>query len=274
MNKAFVINLETHEANFTEVQQTMFPYGLECERFVVTPDEHKQIGCTMSHLELIARAKNEGWPYLIVLEDDCMTCDAMKTWPLIFQYLLQEKNRWDIFLGGAMYVHPKKLQLDFKNLPSKSTNAANNSVALGLLASSTNDALRCCAPSTPCSSQASAILKASSKSQEAIKVEIIECMHAVAAHFIVYNESSYDRFLQWYDFLEPIEKRPNIDNLYDQFQLRTWLASPFLAWQKPRPGNDFTRPLQHAEEKLYHFSQSMRGCLKYRLLGRWLKTIQ
>lgn len=225
MNKAFVINLEAHEASFTGVQQAMLPHGLECERFVVTPDEHKEIGCTMSHLDLIARAKKEGWPYLIVLEDDCMNREAIRAWPEIFQYLLKEKHRWDVFLGGAMYVHPKKLQLDFKSERSK-------------------------------------------------KVEIIECLHAAAAHFIVYNQTSYDRFLQWHDLPGPIEKRPNIDNLYDRFQLRTWVASPFLAWQKPRPGSDFTNPLQHAEDKLHYFSQSLRKCWKYRLFGRWLKTIQ
>ncbi|MBM3857439.1 MAG: hypothetical protein FJ390_05685 [Verrucomicrobia bacterium] len=225
MNRAFVINLDSQEPLFTALQQEMLAYGLECERFVVTPDEHKQIGCTMSHLELIARAKKEGWPYLIVLEDDCMTRKAMKAWPTVFQYLLKEKKRWDIFLGGAMYVHPKKLQLDFKK-------------------------------------------------EGPIKIEIIECQHAVAAHFIIYNQTSYDRLLQWYELPAPLAKRPNIDNLYDKFQLRTWAASPMLAWQKPRTGNDFTTPLQHAENKLSHFAQSLRRCLKYRLFGRWLREIQ
>lgn len=225
MNKAFVINLEAHEATFLAVQQMMLSYGLECERFVVTPDKHKQIGCTMSHLELIARAKKEAWPYLIVLEDDCMTREAMKAWPTIFQYLLKEKKRWDIFLGGVMYVCPKKLQLDFK-------------------------------------------------SPKSMKLEIIECVHAVAAHFIIYNQTSYDRLLQWHDLPDPVEKRPNIDNLYDKFQLRTWATSPMLAWQKPRPGNDFTKPLQHAEDKLHYFAQSLRSCWKYRLLGQWLREIQ
>jgi hypothetical protein len=225
MNNAFVINLDTQEELFTEVQQQMLPYGLVCERFVVTPDEHKQIGCTISHLELIAQAKEGEWPYLIVLEDDCTVRTAMEAWPAIAQYLLRHQDRWDIFLGGAMYVHPKELQLDFQ-------------------------------PET------------------SMSVEIVACLHAVAAHFIIYNQSSYDRLLQWHDLPEPVIKRPNIDNLYDKFQLRTWVAFPFLAWQKPRPGNDLTAPLQHSEEKLSYFTQSLRGCLKYRLFGRWMKTIQ
>ena len=225
MNKAIVINLDSQEHLFLAVQQEMLPYGVKCERFVVTPDEHKQIGCTMSHLELIAKAKEKGWPYLMVLEDDCVTREAMEAWPSIFQYLLKEKDRWDIFLGGAMYVHPKKLQLDFK-------------------------------------------------SQQSIEVDLVECQHAVAAHFIIYNETAYDRLLQWYDLPGPIEKRPNIDNLFDKFQLRIWVTSPFLAWQKARPGNDLTGIIKHAEDKLQYFTQSLRSCLKYRLFGRFMKTIQ
>ena len=225
MNKAFVINLDSQEKLFAEVQQALLPYGLECERYVVTPDEHKQIGCTMSHLELIAHAKEKGWPYLIIIEDDCTVRDAMQEWPALSKFLLQERDRWDIFLGGAAYVHPQKLHLDFK-------------------------------------------------SEGLLKVEMIQCLHAVTAHFIIYNQSSYDQLLQWHHLPLPPEKRPNIDNLFDKYQLRTWVPSPCIAWQKPRPGNDLTELFKHAESKLHHFSQSLRNCLKYRLFGRWLKTIQ
>ncbi|HLB33145.1 MAG TPA: glycosyltransferase family 25 protein [Chthoniobacterales bacterium] len=221
MNKAFVINLDSQEELFREVQQEFLPYGVECERFVVTPDGNKQIGCTITHLDLIAKAKDKGWPYVIVLEDDCTAREAMKAWPALSQFLLQERKRWDIFLGGALYVHPKKLQTQFKP----------------------------------------------------IEVEMIECLHAVTAHFIIYNQSSYDRMLQWHDLPQPLNERPNIDHLFDKYQLRTWVSSPGIAWQKPRPGCDWTEHFQHAEDKLRYFSQSLRGCLKYRLFGRWFKTI-
>ena len=57
MNKAFVINLDSAEKEFQEVQQAFLPFGIERERFVVTPDGNKQIGCTITHLKLIAHAK-------------------------------------------------------------------------------------------------------------------------------------------------------------------------------------------------------------------------
>ena len=225
MNKAFVINLDSAEKEFQEVQQAFLPFGIECERFVVTPDGNKQIGCTITHLELIAHAKKKGWPYLIVIEDDCTAREALQEWPAISRYLFNNRDRWDIFLGGVLYVQPKKLYLDFK----KETSAP---------------------------------------------LEMIECSHAVTAHFIIYNQSSYDRLLQWYKLPEPPEQRPNIDNLFEQYQLKVWTTSPGIAWQKPRPQSDWTAQFEHAENKLRYFSQSLRNCLKYRLLGRWLKTIQ
>lgn len=222
MNKAFVINLDTEQETFTTVQQNLLPYGIDCERYIVTRDKNKQIGCTMSHLALIAQAKEKKWPYLIVIEDDCIAREAMKEWPVIAQFLQQEKNRWDLFLGGALYVHPKKLHTAF---PSNS-----------------------------------------------MTLEMIECLHAVTAHFIIYNESSYDRLLQWHHLPMPPEERPNIDNFFEN--LRIWVPSSFIAWQKAHHNCDWTEQFEKAEHKLRYFSQSMRKCLKYRLFGRWLKILQ
>ena len=205
MNKAFVINLETQEELFKEVQQAFLPYELECERFIVTPDGNKQIGCTMTHLDIIALAKEKKWPYVIVLEDDCTPREGMKEWSTISQFLLQEHRRWDIFLGGALYVHPKKLQTKFQI-------------------------------------------------QGASEVDIIECLKAVAAHFIIYNQSSYDRMLQWHDLPMPPNERPNIDNFFEESDLKMWVPSSFMAWQKPKPGCDWTEEFQHAEGKLRYLS--------------------
>jgi len=222
MNKAFVINLDSQEELFQEVEQAFLPYGLECERYIVTPDGNKQIGCTITHLDLIAEAKEKNWPYVIVLEDDCTAREAMKDWPALSQFLLQERNRWDIFLGGALYVHPHKLQTGFR----------------------------------------------------AEEMAVIECLRAVTAHFIIYNQSSYEHMLQWHDHPLPPNERPNIDNFFDESTLKIWSSSPGIAWQKPRLGCDWTDDFQHAEEKLHYFSLSLKRCLKYRLLGRWMKEIQ
>jgi|GEM_PF-4499262 len=35
MNKAFVINLDSAEKEFQEVQNAFLPFGIECERFLL-----------------------------------------------------------------------------------------------------------------------------------------------------------------------------------------------------------------------------------------------
>ncbi|MBX9577392.1 MAG: isoleucine--tRNA ligase [Chthoniobacterales bacterium] len=62
------------------------------------------------------------------------------------------------------------------NLPSNSTDAANSSVVPVLAPSSINDTLSRCAPSTPCSSSASASFKASLSEQRKINLENVSAV--------------------------------------------------------------------------------------------------
>lgn len=224
MNNAFVINLHSKDQEFREVQEAFLPYGIKCERYVVTPDVHKQIGCTMTHLEMIAHAKKEGRPYLFVIEDDCIPGESAKEWPVIAEFLHHEQKRWDIFLGGALFVYPKKL---ITNFPSSKIQHLN----------------------------------------------LIECSDAVTSHFAIYNSSAYDRLLTWYDLPLPLEKRPNIDNLFANGVFRIWAPSPFVALQKPHSNCDWTDEFIRAERKLQCFSQEMKKSFKYELLRKWMKSI-
>lgn len=108
MNKAFVINLDSRKKQFKEVQREFFPFGIECERFPAIWHERGALGCTLSHLALIARAKEEGWPWVMVLEDDCVAREAMKQWPLVAAFLQQQQAEWDVFLGGLVAMYPMK----------------------------------------------------------------------------------------------------------------------------------------------------------------------
>lgn len=51
----------------------------------------------------------------MVLEDDATPREALQGWPAIYHYLEKNRDRWDFFLGGVLYVHPKKLYLDFRS---------------------------------------------------------------------------------------------------------------------------------------------------------------
>ncbi|MBX9577070.1 MAG: hypothetical protein K2W97_01170 [Chthoniobacterales bacterium] len=108
MNNAFVINLDSRKKQFKEVQREFLPFRIECERFSAIRHERGALGCTLSHLALIARAKEEGWPWVMVLEDDCVAREAMKQWPLVASFLQQQQGEWDVFFGGLIFMHPIK----------------------------------------------------------------------------------------------------------------------------------------------------------------------
>lgn len=108
MNKAFVINLDSRKRCFKEVKREFSSFGIECERFPAIRHERGALGCTLSHLALIARAKEEGWPWVMVLEDDCVAREALKQWPLIAEFLQQQQAEWDVFFGGVVATYPMK----------------------------------------------------------------------------------------------------------------------------------------------------------------------
>lgn len=108
MNQAFIINLDSRKKFFRELRRALKPFGVECERFRAIRHERGALGCTLSHLTLIARAKEEGWPWLMVLEDDCDFRETMKYWPLVSAFLKQEQGEWDVFFGGVIFMNPTK----------------------------------------------------------------------------------------------------------------------------------------------------------------------
>jgi len=108
-------------------------------------------------------------------------------------------------------------------------------------------------------------------------VEIVECRHALAVHFVVYNESSYERALGWFDLPQPEEARPAIDTWLTRIGLRIWTTTPALAVQRPSFSNslgmdvDYSGYFERANAKLEHFVGMRRGSLTYRLLGKFLR---
>lgn len=114
MNKAFVINLDTQQEQFEEVKKTFLRYGISCKRFPAIEHEKGTIGCALSHLEIIAKAKKENWPWVMVMEDDAVPREGMRDWLFISKYLMQHLDEWDLFLGGCMGATPKA----FKKIPA------------------------------------------------------------------------------------------------------------------------------------------------------------
>lgn len=115
----YVINLKKRPDRLHRVKKDFAKYNL----IIVEAIEDKEgwIGCFKSHIKCIQSAKEKKLPYLIVIEDDCMM--ASKTTfdsnlQLILEYLTNNMEKWNIFLGGVTgvwkYVQSIDLNLDLK----------------------------------------------------------------------------------------------------------------------------------------------------------------
>lgn len=216
MNKAFVINLNDRQQEFKRVERAFRPYGISCERFLAKEHPQGAIGCALSHLEIIAHAKEHDWPWVMVFEDDCIPREPMQEWPLISTFLIEKQAQWDLFLGGCM----SPLPLNFQHIRSTT-------------------------------------------------IDMVECLLALALHFVIYNKSSYDRILAWHDLPEVMEERADIDAFIQDCSLKIWVPSPFVAWQKPGLSNttkkfgDYSAYFRGSEFTLDAFKVSTNVNLKH-----------
>ena len=67
---ALYINLDKRTDRRAEFEEECDKMKLQVERFSAMTHPVPAIGCNRSHLEIIRRAKQEGWPCVFVFEDD------------------------------------------------------------------------------------------------------------------------------------------------------------------------------------------------------------
>lgn len=149
-------------------------------------DENPKKGCFLSHLKCIKYAKDNNLDYIIVLEDDCIKKDNkeefINKYNIITEYLNNNINEWDMFLGGVNGTQTRNILDKFKY---------NN-------------------------------------------LNFFKINKGACFHFVIYNKSCYDFFLN-YNF----NKLP-IDKIWDH-KLKAFIVIPFICVQKPSISNILKR---------------------------------
>ena len=72
IHKAVYINLDRRDDRRGEIETEMSTFGISGERFPAIHYDPGIVGCGMSHLAVLERAKREGWENVLILEDDFM----------------------------------------------------------------------------------------------------------------------------------------------------------------------------------------------------------
>jgi len=105
-----VINLVNRKDRWLEMQETFASWpALERVDAVKMIPGHK--GCTLSHKKCITIAKERNYPWVLVLEDDCvLTPNSLQRFKDLLPVLWERKNEWNIFLGGTASLSAIKVK--------------------------------------------------------------------------------------------------------------------------------------------------------------------
>ena len=64
------INIDYRTDRKEHVEQELEKIGVKGERLNATKMQYGAVGCSMSHIRCLERAKSENWPYVFICEDD------------------------------------------------------------------------------------------------------------------------------------------------------------------------------------------------------------
>jgi hypothetical protein len=114
-DKAYFISVPRREDRRRHLLPELARVGItEAEWFpAITPSQGKgamnagRLGCRQSHLEVVRRAKKEGFRNVLILEDDVIfSKDFNNRWPL-YADMLREID-WNTFHFGPHFIDPPK----------------------------------------------------------------------------------------------------------------------------------------------------------------------
>ena len=113
---AVYINLEHRTDRKVHVEGQLASIGINAPtRFNAIKLPNGAIGCSMSHLKCLQLAKEQGWPHLLLCEDDIEFLD-----PALFVNQLngflnnhEEDDTWDVLLIAGNNMPPYGLEDDY-----------------------------------------------------------------------------------------------------------------------------------------------------------------
>jgi hypothetical protein len=101
----FCINLDERKEKWEATREAFAGTGIVPQRFSAIKHTEGWRGCGASHVAIARKAMLAGLPWVLVIEDDCVPADDFfDRWPTIRDALWEERDAWDIFLGGPTYV--------------------------------------------------------------------------------------------------------------------------------------------------------------------------
>jgi GR25 family glycosyltransferase involved in LPS biosynthesis len=105
-----VINLDDRKDRWTDIQQAFRHWPMPLERVSAVRMKPGWKGCSLSHKKCIEIAKERNYPWVLILEDDCLPEEhSLQRFQNLLPTLWKRKMNWDIFNGGPSQIFEAKI---------------------------------------------------------------------------------------------------------------------------------------------------------------------
>jgi GR25 family glycosyltransferase involved in LPS biosynthesis len=114
INHIMYINLDHRQDRREHVVNELLKVGFlenAIERFSAIPFNIPAIGCSLSHLKCLEKAKSLNWDYLLIVEDDITFLNPY-LFKTQFNKLLTSHTDWDVVMLGGNNCGPYQIQSD------------------------------------------------------------------------------------------------------------------------------------------------------------------
>jgi GR25 family glycosyltransferase involved in LPS biosynthesis len=105
-------NVTMHFINHFNIIKTSAVYitdNIRKEKYPNAKLRNGQIGCGLSHINIVKFALKNKLSTVLIIEDDCIPTKHFSNWIPIKQWLDSNLDKWDIFTGGnCAYNHKRK----------------------------------------------------------------------------------------------------------------------------------------------------------------------
>jgi hypothetical protein len=99
------INLDTRKDRMLEITKEFSKWPVPPERVSAVKYSPGWKGCSASHLKCVTIAKERKYPWVLIVEDDCvLSSTALEKFKALLPFLWNYKDDWDIFYGGTTFI--------------------------------------------------------------------------------------------------------------------------------------------------------------------------
>ena len=99
------INLPERQDRWVSIQNVFQTWRQNIERVEAVKMDPGWKGCSLSHRKCIELAKQRGYPWVLIVEDDCLPTDgAYQRFRDLLPTLWARRSEWEIFSGGPSYL--------------------------------------------------------------------------------------------------------------------------------------------------------------------------